>query len=175
MKPAAHALIPPLSIKHFLIQGLLGCLIGTWIGCLNLVVLTMVFLGVLEDNRFSFIALWGLCGIIAGAFQGGFLRRATRPALLWLLLSGIGWCIVGFVDTQATIAKSTTINVIAVSLLYGGLAALPQWLLLQRSLPFSACWLPLSASTWSFLGLILRWQSDRFDDIAWWIINQVLR
>jgi hypothetical protein len=25
MKPAAHALIPQLSIKQFLIQGLLGC------------------------------------------------------------------------------------------------------------------------------------------------------
>ena len=88
MKPTARALIPPLSIKHFLIQGLLGCLIGTWVGFLNLVFI-IVFLGVLEDNRFSFIALWGLCGIIAGAIQGGFLRRVTRPTLLWLLLSGI--------------------------------------------------------------------------------------
>lgn len=175
MKSAVHALIPQLSIKHFLIQGLLGCLIGTWIGCLNLVFLIIVFLGVLEDDQFSFIALWGLCGGIAGAVQGGFLRRATRPALLWLLLSGTGWCIVGFIDSQGTISKSTTGNLIAVSLLYGGLAALPQWLLLQRSLPFAACWLPLSASTWSILGRILRWQSDRFDQITRWIINQVLR
>jgi hypothetical protein len=175
MKPAAPGLILPLSIKHFLIQGLLGGLIGTWIGCLNLVFLMIVFPGVLEESRFAVIALWGICGSIAGAIQGGFLRRATRPVLLWLLLSGTGWCIVGFVDSQSMIAKSTTGNVLAVSLLYGGLAALPQWLLLQRSLPFAACWLPLSASIWGSLGLILRWHSDRLDDIARWIINLVLR
>ena len=169
------ATAPSLSIKHFLIRGLLGSLIGIWTAFLNLVFLTIVFPGVLEDDRFSIIALWGLCGIIAGAIQGGFLRRTPRPALLWLVLSGTGWLIVGLVDSQGTISKSTTGNVIAVSLLYGGLAALPQWLLLQRALPFAAFWLALSASTWSILGLILRWQSDLFDHIARWIINQVLR
>jgi hypothetical protein len=174
MKDAAPALKTPLAIKQFLIWGLLGCLIGTWTGVLNLVVLMIVFPGVLEDSQFYLIALWALCGIITGAIQGGFLRHATRPALLWLLLSGTGWLIVGFVDSQATLSKSTTGSVIAVSVLYGGLAALPQWPLLQRSLPFAALWLALSASIWSILGLILRWQSDRFQQMLWWIINHVL-
>jgi hypothetical protein len=173
MKPTAGTLIP-LSIKHFLIQGLLGCLVGTGVGFLNLVFM-IVFLGVLEDDRLSFIALWGLCGIIAGAIQGAFLRRATRPKLVWLLLSGIGWCIVGLVDSQGSIPKSTTGDVIAVSLLYGGLAALPQWPLLQRSLSFAAAWLPLSASIWCILGLILRWQSDLLNDIVQWIIDRILK
>jgi hypothetical protein len=175
MNVAAHALIPAFSVKHFLIQGLLGCLSGTWIGCLNLVFLMIVFPGLLEDGPLSFIALWGPCGIIAGAIQGGFLRRATRPALLWLLLSGIGWLMVGLVDSQGMLPKSTPGDVIAVSLLYGALAALPQWLLLRRSLPFAVFWLPLSASIWSILGLLLRWQSDGFYQVASWIINQVLR
>jgi hypothetical protein len=153
----------------------LGCLVGTWIGFFNLVVIALEFPGVLEAGRPAFVALWGLCGMIAGAIQGGFLRGVTRPAFLWLLLSGIGWLIVGFFDTQDTLPKSTTGDVIAVSLLYGGLAVLPQWLLLQRSLSFAAFWLPLSASTWSILGLLLRWQSDRFDSVVRWIINLSLR
>jgi hypothetical protein len=157
---------------QFFIQGLLGCLIGTWIGVLNLVVLIIVFPGVIEGGGLTFIALWGLCGMIAGAIQGGFLRRATRPALLWLLVSGVGWLAVGLVDTQETISKSTTGGLIAISLLYGGLAALPQWLLLQRSLPFATFWLPVSASTWSILGLILRWQSELFDQLVRWIISE---
>ena len=157
MKPAVHALIPPLSIKYFLIQGLLGCLIGTLTGFLNTLLLVIVFLDRLLDGRFYGIALFPLGGIIAGAIQGGFLPRTTRRALLWLLLSGIGWSIVGFVDTQGAFPKATTDNVIAVSLLYGGLAALPQWLLLQRSLPFAAFWLPVSASAWGILGLMFHW------------------
>jgi hypothetical protein len=137
----------PLSITQFVIRGLLGCLIGTWIGFFNLVLIMIVFPGVLEDSSFYFIALWGSCGIIAGSIQGGFLRRATQSALLWLLLSGAGWFIVGFIDTQGTLPKLTTGDVIGVSLLYGGLAALPQSFLLWRSRPFAAGWLAVSAST----------------------------
>src|SRR5262245_26098724 len=53
MKPAAHALIPPLSIEHFLIQGLLGCLSGTLAAFFNPVFLIIVFPGVIDDGRFS--------------------------------------------------------------------------------------------------------------------------
>jgi hypothetical protein len=165
MKPTPHALI---TLKQFLIQGLLGCLIGTLIGYSNVMSLSPM----LHDrpgHPFYWLALYGFCGIIAGAIHGGFLRCATRPAPLWLALSALGWSFVGFLHAllvssvttrvdvlQVSSATTPTGHVITVGLLLGGLAALPQWLLLRRSIPFAACWLALSAIAWSISGVILR-------------------
>jgi hypothetical protein len=125
------------ALCTFLLRGLLGCLIGTLIGYFNI-----AFLFPMISDRFGhpfyWKALFGLCGIIAGAVQGGFLRRATRPAPLWLALSGTGWLFVGYVDVLlaspatrridvllVSSATTTTGHMIIVGLLLGGLAALP--------------------------------------------------
>src|SRR5262245_1128829 len=118
MKPAAASTpITSLPIKQLLLRGLLGCLLGTFIGLLNLFLLAMVF----SSNREIVEPLaCGLCGIIAGAIEGNFLRRTARPALLWLLLSGAGWSAIGFIDAHNLIAWSTTGNRITGALLFGG-------------------------------------------------------
>jgi hypothetical protein len=155
-KPAVPALIPSLSLREFLLRGLLGSLLGSCIGVLNAILLVGIFdTGYLSNRPLYEPVLLGLCGIIAGAIQGGFLRRTTQPALLWLLLSGLGWSLVGLVDSQDTIAWSRTGNYTADGLLFGALVALPQCLrLLPQSLRFAALWFLLSVSIWSFLRLL---------------------
>jgi hypothetical protein len=170
MKPAAQAVLTPLALRQFLLRGLLGCLLGTEIGLLNLLVLDLVLRT--GNRRFYLIALFGLCGIIAGAIQGGFLRRVTRPALLWLVLSGMGWSIAGFVGTQVTVSWSEPGSVMLLGGLLGALAALPQCLLLRRSLPFVAIWLVLSASAWSIMLPPTNWQYDLFRHMLQCVIRQ---
>jgi hypothetical protein len=132
------------ALRIFLLRGLLGCLTGTLIGYSNVVFLYPM-LPARPEYPFYWIALYGFCGIIAGAIQGGFLQRATRPAPLWLALSGTGWLFVGFVYALLVLpvlllvsSATTTGHVITVGLLLGGLAAPPQWLLLRRSVLFAA-------------------------------------
>ncbi len=103
MDVAAPALTPPISINQFLLRGLLGCLIGISIGRLNLLGVTQIFpadtFG--TAHPVARLALFALCGSIAGALQGRFIdRRLTRPQLLWLFLSAAGWSILGLFDPQ---------------------------------------------------------------------------
>ena len=164
----------PLSIEQFSINGLLGCLLGTLAGWLNLLFLGMVFLNTPNLNHPSYwTALFGLCGIIAGAIQGGFLRRVTQPSLLWLLVSGTGWSIASIVFSQGSGSVATIGDLILAGLICGGIASLPQWLFLQRSLPFAAFWLVLSANTWSILLVLIRWSFEHFFWIPHWIMNHV--
>jgi hypothetical protein len=171
MKRADPALIPSLTPKQFLLRGLAGCLLGTLIAFLNMFIFAM---SPLFRQPFAAPLALGCCGLIAGAIHGGFLRRVTRPALLWLLLSGAGWLLVGFIESQHMIPWSSTGQRVISALFYGGLAALPQWLLLQRSLRFAAIWPVLTASTWLLLLFAMDWQRDNIREMLRWIANRVL-
>jgi hypothetical protein len=156
IKPVAASPTTSPSPERFLIRALLGCLLGSCIGLLNLLFLYMMSFGYrLHDLMSSPIfipILCALCGIIAGAIQGGFLRRATRPALLWLLLSALGWSFAGFALAPVFGDYGYTRGaIIATYLLCGALAALPQWFWLQRSHRNAAYWLMFSEGVWALV------------------------
>jgi hypothetical protein len=154
MKHATLALIPALSIKQFLLRGMAGCLIGAFIGMLNVALLGNPYRAPFQISRPLYhIIVFGFGGVIAGAIQGGFLRPVTRPPSVWLLLSGLSWSLIGLLIDQIPFWMSS--NDILLGLLYGGIVGVPQWLLLQRSLRFAAFWLLLSPASWIMLFVLL--------------------
>jgi hypothetical protein len=174
----------PLSPKQLLFQGVAGCLLGIFLGLLNvLLVMRMSPDTYLLNHPFALLALFASCGIIAGAIQGGFLRRVIRTPFLWLALSGMGWLFIGCIDILTVSSIPVDVDVLlfslprterVIGLLLGGLAALPQWVLLQRSIPLAGLWLLLSASTWYLVLLAMNLQQGRFQHFLTWIANWVL-
>ena len=155
MQSPAPALLTPLSFKQFLL-GLIGCFIGIFAGFLSEIIISSKVYpdpSILSPLVFSMIVS-GASGIIAGAIQGGFLRRTARPFLLWLALSGTGWALAAFVTNF--IAHRWPVGINSLPLYVFGIAAavLPQCFLLRRSIFFAACWLVLSASMWGIVAAI---------------------
>jgi hypothetical protein len=169
MKSASQIADIPLPFKQLLLRGLMGCLLGTLITILNLFLIARIF----PSNRqvIEPFAFW-CCGLIAGAIHGGFLRRLTRPALLWLLFSGAGWSVAGLIDSHNMLEWSSTRQIVINALFLGGLVALPQAsLLLSRSLRLAILWPVLSASSWALVLLAIDWQGKDFNRMINWFAD----
>ncbi len=167
MKSIAASPIQSPSPERFLIRALPGCLLGSCIGILNLLFVQVIGFGYRLHHLMPLPVLFALCGIIAGAIQGGFLRRATRPALLWLLLSALGWSFAGITYEPVLVPAYTAGARLGAHLFFGALAALPQWLWLQRSHRNASYWLVFSASAWGIVMFstieLFRWYDSIVD------------
>jgi hypothetical protein len=138
MKPVPASPMTRPSPEPFFLRGLLGCLLGTCIGILNVEFVEVISFGYQLDHHtldrlIPLPIVFALCGIIAGAIRGRFLRRATQPALLWLLLSALGWSFAGITYEPVLGSAYTAGARLGAYLFFGALVALPQWLWLQRS------------------------------------------
>jgi hypothetical protein len=95
-------------------------------------------------------------GIIAGAFQGAFLRSYTRPVILWLTASGIGW-LLAYSSMQYfyAITNTTTIFPTAGEVLLGfamgALAGTAQWSVLQMSWRTAYWWVTSTILWWGIV------------------------
>jgi hypothetical protein len=132
----------------------LGIPLGVAIGGVNALLIRHpvdALSGLLLDIRLSpFIAVF-VSGVIAGALQGAFLRFYTRPVIIWLAASGIGWLLAYslmryFYTTTNTSTIVPTASETFLGVGMGLLAGTTQWLVLQ-----------------------VRWRTA-----YWWIVSTVL-
>lgn len=91
-------------------------------------------------------------GIIAGAFQGAFLCSYTRPVILWLTASGIGWILAYslmryFYAIMNTATILPTAGEVVLGFGMGVLAGTAQWSVLQMHWR-TAYWWVISTILW---------------------------
>jgi hypothetical protein len=92
-------------------------------------------------------------GIIAGALQGAFLRSYTRPVIIWLAASGIGWILAYglmryFYATTDAYSLLPTAGELSLGFGMGLLAGIPQWLILQAQWRTADWWLVSTVLCW---------------------------
>ncbi len=73
------------------IRAAVGTFLGILIGITNRVIVTSA----LRHTAVAQLVGFGIGGLIAGAVQGLFMRHYTRSTLAWIVVSGLGWMIIG--------------------------------------------------------------------------------
>jgi hypothetical protein len=131
-------------------KSLSGTLLGLILGLTNLVLVWQL----VAQLGLSLLAVL-IASLIAGAIQGNMLRPYTRPAVLWLASTSIGWLLAYIVigrpnplSGQFQMIEATT------PLLFGLISSGFQWLLLRRSLGRATCWMWINAVCWYLIWIV---------------------
>jgi hypothetical protein len=143
-----------LSVSNIWLKASIGSVLGTIVGAINMMVVGTV-LSILWDTTGLFVAA-AISGAIAGAIEGSLLRRYTRPAIIWVAASCIGWVAVGlFGGELISLLPNSSINRwIPISTISGAIVGAIQWLVLRRSIRQGFWWIFINAGTWTFLAII---------------------
>jgi hypothetical protein len=155
MVPSTTSQLPKPSLSSLC----LGIPLGVAIGGVNALLIRHpvdAFIGFLLDTSLSpFIAVF-VSGIIAGALQGAFLRSYTRPVIIWLGASGIGWLLAYslmryFYTTTDTSTILPTVSEIFLGVGMGVLAGTAQWLVLQVRWRTAYWWIVSTVFWWAIV------------------------
>jgi len=122
-------------------KSLSGTLLGLTLGLTNL----LLVLQLIAQFSLSFLAVL-IASLVAGAIQGNMLRPYTRPAVLWLTSTSIGW-LLGYIVIGQPNPLSGQFQMMPATtpLLFGLISSGFQWLLLRRSVGRAASWLWINA------------------------------
>jgi hypothetical protein len=131
-------------------KSLNGTLLGLMLGLINLVLVWQL----VAQLGLSLLAVL-IASLVAGAIQGNMLRPYTRPAVLWLASTSIGW-LLGYIVIGQPNPLSGPFQMMPATapLLFGLISSGFQWLLLRRSVGRAACWIWLNAVCWYLIWIL---------------------
>ena len=109
----------------------------------------------LDPGLSPFIVVF-VSGIIAGALQGAFLPSYTRPIIIWLAASGVGWILAYslmryFYTITVTSAIVPIPGEVLLGLGMGFLAGAAQWLVLQMWWRTAYWWIVSTVFCWGII------------------------
>lgn len=126
-----------------------GSLLGIVSGIINMV-LVQRFL----PDLFGALLAVAVGGVIAGALQGGFMRRYTQPALLWLGLTAVGWLAafiaLGMTDWSLLLQDDFSWRNVSLCAL---MTSVPQWGMLRRHVGRAWFWVLINLGCWWLAGI----------------------